>query len=97
MLVAIYASRPCPRPEKKRYASQDEAYVAADFIFDTSGTSLEPYCCACGLWHLATPKDNRGQSPADDPPINGTKAARRRRRSQPPGANRKANRRPRPD
>lgn len=55
MLLAVYSSGQCPTPKKKRYASEDEAYVAADYTFDATDVTLEPYHCACGLWHLTTP------------------------------------------
>lgn len=60
ILLAVYRSAPCPNPTKQRYASEAEAYVAADFIFDDQGATLEPYACLCGLWHLTTPRELKG-------------------------------------
>lgn len=77
MLISVYSSGPCPTPEKQRYASEDEAYVAADYIFDASTRTLDPYLCACGLWHLATPLTMRGQGAITKPPGNGTRAKSR--------------------
>ena len=43
----------CPRPDKRRYFTEDEAWRAAHHHHQNLGQlTVRPYVCPCGVWHL---------------------------------------------
>jgi hypothetical protein len=46
------SEQPCPRPDKRRYATRQAADLAARRRPAIAGLLLWPYACPCGWWHL---------------------------------------------